>query len=94
MASVVTNKKRFKVIKLSYEEAIIKCGFGFYGKVILCDNCNKKVTHDEELYYVAILDFVFCKDCYNKWYKTAKYFKEDRKGEERNFKAYAKMLNI
>ena len=46
MASVVTNKKRFKIIKLSYEEATTKCGFGFYGKVILCDECNKKVTHE------------------------------------------------
>lgn len=94
MASVVTNKKRFKVIKLSYEEATTKCGFGFYGKVILCDGCNKKVAHDEELYYVAVLNFGFCKDCYDKWYKTATHYKEDRKIEERNFKAYAKILNI
>ena len=94
MATIVKNKKRFKVIKLSRREAISVCGFGFFHKTVLCDNCNKILTNDDELYYVAVLDFVFCKECYKEWYAKSKKYDEDAAYEKKHFDKYKSLLAL
>lgn len=99
MAEIVENKEGFRVIRMSIEEAIHKCEFGFYNvstntTLLICDNCNKLMNNDNEVYYVAVLNRLFCKECYEEWYAHAIRYKEDAKYEERYFRSYANALGI
>lgn len=86
MARNVVNKKGFKIIGLTTEECK-NVGFGFqyvdektnkYCYDLVCDDCNKLLNHEKEVYYIPVLNRVFCKDCLKDWYETAKYYPEDK----------------
>lgn len=99
MAKVLKNNKNFRVIKLNSLDDIERCGFGFRNNKsntieVVCDNCNKLCNSNEELYYVAVLNRLFCKDCYFNWYSRAQRYAEDIPYEEKLFKVYAKALGI
>lgn len=85
MAKIIENPKGFKVIEVSFKECTSWGGFG------ICDNCNNAFN---KAYYVAVLNRVFCEDCYLEWYLKATYYEEDREIEERNFQTYKRMLKI
>lgn len=64
MAQIVNNNKKFRVIKLNSLDDIEKCGFGLIDNKsntieVICDNCNKLCSSNEELYYVAVLNRLF-----------------------------------
>lgn len=85
MAKVVENGKGFKVIEVSLIETTQWGGLG------ICDNCNKPSFKG---YYVAVLNQMFCEDCYKEWCKRAVYYPEDSRREERYFERYKKILKI
>lgn len=89
MATIVENDKGFKVIKMDYFESIIMCEFGD-----ICDSCNRIIGSDESFYYVAVLDRIFCTECYKEWYETAIKYKEDDAYENRKFNAVIRKLQI
>ena len=55
------------------------------GVYLVCDDCNEEIESDETCYYVAVLNRVFCKKCYEKWIADAEYYSEDAPYEERNY---------
>lgn len=90
MAKNVINEKGFKIIALSPDE-YQEVGFGYqyidnikdykWCWDLICDNCNKEITDEKEVYYVPVLNRVFDKDCLINWYLTAKYYSEDSEYE-------------
>lgn len=103
MAVRVKNEKGFLVIAMTTVEAIHDCDFGcdddekeeYY---LVCDNCNELLNvHPEKhpvVYYVAVLNRLFCAKCYKEWYATATRYDEDIPYEERHFNKYTKKLNL
>lgn len=90
MARVVQNDKEFKVIALSNEEAK-KLGWGV-SEGMICMGCNNIIKG--EIYYVAVLNDVMDKQCYERWLEHAKNYPEDRQIEDRYFNYYKEELGI
>jgi len=82
MAEIIRNEKGFKVIKTSISE--INQSVGGLG---ICDKCNVSSFTG---YYVAVLNYWICEECYNEFLGRAKRYKEDTEIEQRN---YDYMLN-
>ena len=94
MATIINHEKGFKIIELSPEEAIKHAGFGF-GCELVCDDCNEAffIDIEEPLYYIAVLNMVFCKDCYEEWVNNATYYPEDAAYELKRFNYYKELLS-
>lgn len=86
MARIVENDKGFKVIALSIED-ILTLDWG-----TVCMHCNGSTA--EEAYYIAVSHDTMCKDCYEKWVKTAKRYPEDIRYENRQFDYIKHLLNL
>ena len=91
MAKIINNNKGFKVICMSNEEAIA-LDFGTFLNACICIECDKLIW--DEIYYIAVLNDVMCKTCYEKWYKTATRYKDDAEYENRYFNYYSKLLGL
>ena len=91
MAKIVDNNKGFKVICINNYEAA-NLGFGIVPGNCICMNCNNLIQN--EIYYIAVLNDVMCKQCYEKWYKRATYYKEDTQYENKYFNYYSKKLGL
>lgn len=78
MATIISNDKNFKIIKLSFNDRI-ELGWGD-----ICMHCNEVFTNN--MYYVAVLNDIMCKKCYEEWYKTAINYPEDRNIEDNLFR--------
>lgn len=65
MAEIYKNKNNFLVIKLNDKEAA-ELNFGIevtaLHNICLCGTCNNECS-SEDIYYVACLNEVMCKDC-------------------------------
>lgn len=85
MAKIIENKKGFKVIEVSFPECIAWGGYG------LCDSCDCAFSTG---YYIAVLNQVYCPECYEQFKENARYYKSDRMIEEKNFNYMRKLLNI
>ena len=94
MATIINNEKGFKIIKLSPKEALVHAGFGI-GCELVCGNCNEAFFIDDEaeLYYIAVLNMVFCKSCYEEWINNTTYYPEDSAIELKRFNYYKELLN-
>ena len=90
MAKILENDKKFKVIVLSQREAR-QLDFGI-PEGFICMNCDELI--EGELYYIAVLNDVMCKECYTEWYNRAKNYVEDAKIENRNFEYYKNLLGL
>lgn len=81
----IENDKGFKVLALTHEEGE-KLGWGILenNKIsFVCAKCNDLIEGD--LYYIAVLNDVMSKECYEKWYESAINYAEDRIIENRNY---------
>lgn len=63
----------------------------FVGRIIICDNCNAECNAGD-VYYIPVLNRVFCQDCFDEWHKTATYYPEDAPYERRYFNSIKKVL--
>lgn len=63
------------------------------GVEMICDHCNEDIKEDETCYYVAVFNYILCKDCFDNWLETATYYPEDAAIERRNYEYYAGLLN-
>lgn len=83
----ITTGKGFLVMEVSQQELLSALGSLTLGR---CDFCFA----DPEIgYYVAVLNQWLCKECYDKWYDSAKYYPEDRTVEVRNYEYYKKKFS-
>jgi hypothetical protein len=78
MATIVENKKNFKVIEISHEECREKIG-----GLGICDWCDEDF---EKAYYIAVLNHCYCPKCYEDWTLRAKNYPEDHLFENSAFK--------
>lgn len=92
MAYLVENEKKFKVIKMDHSEILNT----FQGSLCICDYCNKAATTKKGMggYYIAVLNRIYCEDCFNKWLERAVNHPEDRQTELRNFTFVYKKNNV
>lgn len=97
MAKQVIGKNGHLCIEMTMNEAIYECEFGIPldGEGV-CDNCNERLFEQQEepVYYVAVLNMLFCKDCFDDYIENAPYYEEDKEYELNNYNYYAKILNI
>ena len=98
MATEYKNSKNFLIIEMSYQEAKMKCNFGYDitpgHKVTLCDNCNNKITESERIYYFAALNRFVCKDCLEDLIDNLNRNPKDILYEKRHYNFYADSLKI
>lgn len=80
MAHFYENSKKFKVIKMSYSEAIAI--WWKYGGCGICDCCLAKKVDG---YYVAVLNYYMCPKCFERWFKKAIHYPEDFYFETKSF---------
>lgn len=104
MAKNVINEKGFKIIGLTTEECK-DVGFGFqyvdkckdainYSYDLVCDSCNSLLNDDKEVYYIPVLNRVFCKDCLSSWYSVAVYYPEDKHYEDMKYDTISNYIKI
>lgn len=91
MAKIVDNNKGFKVICMNNNEAV-NLGFGIFPGSCICMRCNSLVF--DEIYYIAVLNDVMCKSCYEKWYESAIRYNDDAECENRYFNYYSELLGL
>lgn len=98
MAEIVKNDKNFLIIKLNDEEAS-KCNFGMLPRlkdnIIICSSCNV-ICDESELYYIAGINEVLCKDCMEDFVKNMNHYTDNNslRYEIKHFNHYANILNI
>lgn len=88
MARQVDNAKGFLVLEISQEEAAY-LGFGI-SKGCICMECNNII--EGPILYIAVLNDVMDKECFDKWYKRAHNYPEDRAIEQYNYDYYRDIL--
>ena len=62
------------------------------GQYLVCDNCNEDIEESDTCYYVAVLNRLFCKQCYEQWIAHATYYREDAEIEFRNYSVHQRKL--
>lgn len=88
------NPKGFLVIEMSPNDAVLKCGFGTNEFRLFCDTCAEYLNAHEIVYYVAVLNRLLCKKCYEEWEKVSKRYADDLDFEVRHYNNVARMLKI
>ena len=83
----IETDKGFLVMEVSRQELLSALGKQTLG---VCDFC---FANAENGYYVAVLNQWLCKECYEKWLKTADYYPEDSRVEIRNYEYYKKKFS-
>ena len=64
------------------------------GERMCCDVCNKDIKAEDTCYYVAVLNQVMCKKCFEGWHRSAKFYPEDVPFEKRNFENIQHKLEV
>ena len=98
MAKKYDNDKGFLIIEMTYDEATILCNFGCQTSedsyFVVCDTCNNRLTNNDKIYYVAVINRALCFDCCNDFIKGCDRHPDDIPYEERHYNYYAKKLNL
>ena len=89
MAKRYDNDKGFLIIEMSIPEATVNCNFG-----IVCDNCNELLVGEKTVYYFAVLNRLFCKECTDDIIKNINRESEDIPYEVKHYNYYADKLGI
>jgi len=64
------------------------------GKEMCCDYCNSDIKAEDVCYYVAVLNQVLCKKCFEDWHRRAKFYPEDALFEKRNYERVVSQLDM
>ena len=71
MAKQLQNDKGFLIIKLSWREYVAATDTWGWA------DCCQQNTSEDDLYFISVLDQVYCPICYEAWYDTARRYKSD-----------------
>lgn len=82
--SVPQSKKgeSYKVVCATRKEFI-----AIYDDECKCFLCDDDCDLDEKMYYIPVLDVIYCKRCYELWVVSAQYFKVDKPIETKRLNA-------
>ena len=58
----------------------------------ICDWCGKPIQGNG--YYIAGLNSIYDKDCFEEWKKRARYYPSDAPIERRNYEFYSRKLQV
>ena len=96
MAKQIIGKNGHLCIEMTVDEAVNECGFGIPDTEAVCDNCNTLLSMEQKelVYYIAVLNMLFCKDCFDDYIENAPYYEEDKNFELEHYNHYAKILNL
>ena len=98
MAKKYDNDKGFLIIEMPYDEAKNICSFGCVTgeteHIIVCDNCNTAFNKNDNIYYFAVLNRAFCKECTDDIIANQERYEEDIPYEVRHYNFYAEKLNL
>ena len=79
MAKLYKNDKNFLIIEMNGAEAS-NLGFGVEIpgclNAIVCGGCNSQIEH-KEIYYIASINEVMCKDCAEDYVKNMNHYIDD-----------------
>lgn len=79
MAKVYNNQREFLIIQINAHEAT-ELNFGIpvtgLNNVCLCETCNNECK-PEDIYYVAGINEVMCKDCVEDYVKNMNHYIDD-----------------
>jgi len=79
MANLWKNEKQFKIIEMTWKEYVaVTDTWG------LCDICGNN-SAEENVYFIALLNQTYCKNCLEAYLKDAKRTKSDFQKEQLNF---------
>lgn len=81
MAKDLVNDKGFKIIELDTGDILHLCSLG------ICDFCDNPLMGGKS-YYIAVLNSIYCPECFYSWFKRAHKYKKDEPIENRNYKYY------
>ena len=94
MAKNVVNEKGFKILAMKPEECK-QVGFGFQDETdfeLICDNCNELINNELYVFYVCVLNRVFCKECFQNWYEDAVRYPEDIRYEDNKYESIKSLI--
>lgn len=83
----VENEKGFRVLKIDRTELLSKTAR--FGAIGVCDRCGH-APHTG--YYVAVLNYWLCPECFRNWYQDAEHYEEDLAYEEKKYRSYRKLF--
>lgn len=75
------NRDWYKVVVATRKEFM-----AVFDDVCDCHLCGDDVNLDGIMYYIPVLDVVYCPRCYELWCVSAQYFKVDKPIEDKNLK--------
>lgn len=81
-------EKGFIIYDIPVKEYYILKTNGYFGGI--CDSCNLRITSG---YYIPVMNYVYCHDCFASWYKRAIYYQEDNEYEDSNIRDIEIMIN-
>lgn len=86
MAQIVSNEKGFKVIHV---ETLDMWAIGSPAK---CDYCTADMATPDGGYYIAVLNKIYCPQCYKRWLSEACRHPQDAPIEDRNYNTYRQIF--
>lgn len=98
MAKIYNNPRNFLVIQINANEATdVNIGIEIPGlnNMCLCGTCNNECK-PEDIYYIAGINEVMCKDCCDDYCKNMNHYIDDDslRYEVRHFNFYAEKLGM
>ena len=86
MAQIVSNEKGFKVIHVETLDMWV------IGSPAKCDYCTADMATPDGGYYIAVLNKIYCPQCYKRWLSEARRHPQDAPIEARNYNTYRQIL--
>ena len=71
MAQIVSNEKGFKVIHVETLDMWV------IGSPAKCDYCTADMATPDGGYYIAVLNKIYCPQCYKRWLSEARRHPQD-----------------
>lgn len=86
MAQIVSNEKGFKVIHVETLDMWV------IGSPAKCDYCTTDMAPPDGGYYIAVLNKIYCPQCYKRWLAEARRHPQDAPIEDRNYNTYRQIF--
>lgn len=83
--------KNYHIYEISKKELLVFQHYNLFGNQ--CDDCNSNLNLKDKIYYVPVLNYGLCENCYKEWINKATHYKDDQKYITNGEKWIEKMAN-